>query len=98
MATFEVCQDVTVAPGGSFNWHNGNSKGVVITPQNPPWPLPNPSYSVAGVTSSSAITVSPNAVPGNSYAINVLYATSPGGPCQLIGTTPKIIIQTGKKK
>jgi hypothetical protein len=99
MATYEVCSDVNVTPGGSFIWYNGNSQTVVITPQNPPWPLPNSSYTVGNLKTSAPIAVSSNAVPGTSYTLNVLYQTTPGGPCATKeGGNPKIIINPGKKE
>ncbi len=97
MATFDVCNDVQVAPGGSFYWNNPNPKSVTITPVTPPWPLPQLSYTVNATTSSSAITANSNAVPNTSYPVNVKYSDGTS-PCQLKDTTPKIIIQPTKKK
>lgn len=97
MATFGVCSDVTTTPGGNFSWQNSNQQNVVISPQNPPWPLPKPSYTINGTTTSSPIDVPTGAATG-SWNLNVLYATSPGGPCQLMATNPKLVINPGKKK
>jgi hypothetical protein len=95
---FEVCSDVTVVQGGSFSWHNGYAKGVVISPVTPPWPLPQSSYNVGNGATSSAISVPANAATG-SWTLNVLYSTSAGGPCGAADTgNPKLIINPPSKK
>jgi hypothetical protein len=96
MSTFGVCSDVSVAPGGSFYWSNSNPKSVTITPVTPPWPLPQASYTVHATTTSSSITASSNAVPGDSYPVNVKYSDGTS-PCPT-ETNPKIVIQPARKK
>jgi hypothetical protein len=98
MATYGVCSDPTVAPGGNFAWNNPNAQTVVITPApNTTWPLPQSSYTVSGNSTTSPIYLPSTATPGD-YPISVKYQNTATSPCQLMGTTPKIIIQVGKKK
>jgi len=41
MATFNVCDTVTVPPGGSFTWHNPFTQPVTIAPEGT-WFRPGP--------------------------------------------------------
>ena len=99
MATYAVCSDVTVTPGGNFAWSNSYPQGVTISPApGTTWPLPQNSYTVGAGTTTSPITLPSTAQIGN-YPISVKYQNSATSPCQLMDTTPKIIVQgTGRKR
>ena len=99
MSTYGVCSDVYVAPGGNFTWNNPNSQAVTVAPAaGVTWPLPQSSYSVGGNGNNGPITLPSTAQAGKSYNLSVTYQNAVGGPCGLMDTTPKLIIQNPTKK
>lgn len=86
MATFNVCDTVTVPPGGSFTWRNPFTQPVTITPEGT-WFLPESSIIIPAGASSVPVSI-PATVSGT-YNLSV---TFPNGANACPGKHQKIIV------
>jgi len=99
MATFNVCTDVDVIPGGSFYWHNPATAEVKVTPVTT-WPLSSNEYDIPAGGTTQLITISGSTLPNSSYNVNVQWYSSvtPGVPCQMGAGNPKIKVGASVSK
>ena len=90
MATFNVCDTVTVRPGANFIWLNPFTQPVTITPEGT-WFLPESSTTIPAGAASVPVTI-PTTVSGT-YNLRV---TFPNGANACPGKHPKIIVGSAK--
>ncbi len=93
MATFNVCDLVSVAQGGSFIWNNPYTQQVRVQPATgTTWPLPQSSYTINGNNGQQVITL-PSTAGVGTYQISVTYTGVLGGtPCTGVGANPRIVV------